>query len=157
MVRLEPVRLKPLIESVAAELRDLSAQHGITIAIEGADTEVTADPRQVGVLLANLLANAITYSREDGCVTVSVAGTPPPAAIRVSDTGIGIAPDALPHIFDDFYRSHEAVEHNPQSTGLGLAIVRQAARNLGLTIDVESTEGKGTVFTIMFPTNTGGA
>ncbi|MHB9008281.1 MAG: ATP-binding protein, partial [Limisphaerales bacterium] len=62
--------------------------------------------------------------------------------------GIGIPPAKLPRIFDDYYRTEEAVRHNQASTGLGLAVVRHVARALGATIQVESAPGWGTRFTV---------
>jgi signal transduction histidine kinase len=73
------------------------------------------------------------------------------ARVRVVDRGIGISAAALPHVFDDFYRSQEAARFNPQSTGLGLAIVRQVATNVGLTIVVDTHEGAGTTFEVVIP------
>jgi signal transduction histidine kinase len=71
--------------------------------------------------------------------------------VRVADQGIGISEKALPHVFEDFYRAQEAAAFNPNSTGLGLAIVRQVARNLSLSIVVESEQGMGTAFRVRIP------
>lgn len=115
---------------------------------------VTAAPDHLTMLVDNLVVNAVTYSRDGGEVEITCApGTEPGAGARltVRDQGIGIPADKLPHIFDDYYRTEEAVAHNRTSTGLGLAIVRQVARAEGATIEVESAPGRGTTFTVLFP------
>jgi signal transduction histidine kinase len=66
--------------------------------------------------------------------------------VAVADRGIGIPADKLPHIFEDYYRTDEAVRHNKQSSGLGLAIVRHVAQEHGIRIRVESRPGVGTTF-----------
>jgi two-component system sensor histidine kinase BaeS len=106
------------------------------------------------MLVDNLVVNAVTYSHDGGVVEVTCAPEPEPAGgarLTVRDHGIGIAPEKLPRIFDDYYRTEEAVAHNRASTGLGLAIVRQVARATGATLEVESAPGRGTTFTVIFP------
>jgi signal transduction histidine kinase len=75
--------------------------------------------------------------------------------VAVRDNGIGIMPDKLPRIFDDYYRTAEAARHNHSSTGLGLAIVRQTAMAGGIGVHVESAPGRGTVFSLSFPDSPG--
>jgi len=85
--------------------------------------------------------------RQEACRPV-----PPAAAeVIVRDHGIGIPGEKLPRIFEDYYRTEEAVRHNLSSTGLGLAVVRQAAHELQATIQVESAPGWGTRFTVRLP------
>jgi len=71
--------------------------------------------------------------------------------VTVEDEGIGIPAEKLPRIFDDYYRTEEAVRHNRDSTGLGLAIVRHVATSHGIRVQVESAPGCGTRFTLRFP------
>ena len=105
----------------------------------------------VKMCLSNLIANACSYSREGGCVEVKCSPRHGGGAIvTVQDNGIGIARDKLPHIFDEYYRTEEAVMHNKDSTGLGLAIVRHVARSHNLRIQVDSEPAKGTRFTVEF-------
>ena len=73
-----------------------------------------------------------------------------PCAIIIADEGVGIAENEIEHIFDRFRHTHDA---SRQSTGLGLTIVKEIANRHGVTIDVMSREGQGTVFTFTFPTN----
>jgi signal transduction histidine kinase len=72
--------------------------------------------------------------------------------VAIADEGIGIAPDKLPHIFEEHYRTKEAVRHNKESSGLGLSIVRNVAEIYGIHIRVESCVGSGTKFELTFPT-----
>ncbi|MEI7436801.1 MAG: sensor histidine kinase, partial [bacterium] len=110
-----------------------------------------SDPKQLKILFLNLISNAILYSRNGGTVEVGIEKEAARAKVRVADHGIGISENALPHIFEDFYRAQEAAVFNPNSTGLGLAIVRQIVRNLHLAIVVESEQDKGTVFNLFIP------
>ncbi len=75
--------------------------------------------------------------------------------MTVEDDGIGIVPEKLPRIFDDYYRTDEAVRHNRDSTGLGLAIARHVAAMHGIRVRVESAPGAGTRFTLRFPAPAG--
>ncbi len=146
----EPIDLRALLESVVQDARDLAASRRVAIELAVPDGKVTSDPRQLRILFSNLVVNAVTYSREGGGVRVE-ADLDSGARVRVVDRGIGISAAALPHVFDDFYRSQEAARFNPQSTGLGLAIVRQVATNVGLTIVVDTHEGAGTTFEVVIP------
>ncbi len=148
----DTVNLGNLLNAVIGELDELARQHRITISTDcPPDTVITTDTRQLGMMLQNLIANALHYSHEGGRIEVSVQPGPESTRVRVTDHGIGIRADALPHIFDDYYHTPEAATHNSRTTGLGLAIVRQAASNLGLTIQVESTSGAGSTFDILLP------
>jgi signal transduction histidine kinase len=98
------------------------------------------------------VVNAVTYSHDAGLVTVTCAAEPPgTATLVVRDQGIGIPREKLERIFDDYYRTEEAVQHNRASTGLGLAIVRQVACEDQLPVRVESAPGWGTRFTVAIP------
>jgi two-component system, OmpR family, phosphate regulon sensor histidine kinase PhoR len=104
------------------------------------------------MLLDNLVVNAVSYSHDQGVVRVTCRPVAPGAAeVVVRDHGIGIPGEKLPLIFEDYYRTEEAVRHNRSSTGLGLAVVRQAARELQAIIQVESAPGWGTRFTVQLP------
>jgi signal transduction histidine kinase len=103
----------------------------------------------------NLIGNAVKYTPSGGRVTVSVscangAGAPT-VAIRVADTGIGIPARHLPRVFDKFYRVHDPAAKDIPGTGLGLAIAKSIVDSHDGRILVESTEGAGTVFTVVLP------
>jgi signal transduction histidine kinase len=104
------------------------------------------------MLLDNLVVNAVNYSYDQGLVSVACrAQDTGQAVVVVRDHGIGIPKEKLPRIFDDYYRTDEAVQHNRMSTGLGLAIVRQVAQESRVAIQVESAPGWGTRFTVTLP------
>ena len=118
--------------------------------LEPAPTWGVAD--QVQLLVRNIIANAVVYSRPDGVVRVTCRREATGGALAVvADGGIGIPADKLPKIFDEYYHTDEAVRHNASSTGLGLAIVAHVAQTHGIRIAVESEPGAGTTFSMRFP------
>jgi signal transduction histidine kinase len=119
-------------------------------AIEGVDVFAAADPTDLAVALDNLVDNALAYTLEGG-VSVAVKTTSSAITIAVTDTGPGIAPEHLPRIFERFYRVDRARSRESGGTGLGLALVRHVAERSGGTVNVESTPGSGSTFTLRFP------
>lgn len=116
--------------------------------------ESNVDPVRIRRVLSNLVSNAIKYSPEGGDVVITVRRedgvAQPVAVLSVSDQGIGIRPDALAHIFERFYRSPRAVGIVGGS-GLGLASARQIVEQHGGSIEVQSVEGQGSVFSVRLP------
>jgi signal transduction histidine kinase len=110
---------------------------------------VRADPSALEELLDNLLDNAVRYTPAGGSVTVEVAGTETEAAVIVRDTGPGIAPEDLEHIFRPFYRGN--AQKNIPGTGLGLPIAKRIAEAHGGRIEVRSTPGEGAAFEVFLP------
>lgn len=109
------------------------------------------DKQRLASLLMNLIGNAIKYTPPQGRVQVSLETGENTVLIHVSDNGVGIAPEDLPHIFEKFYRAaHPAVQEVP-GTGLGLAIAREVARLHGGDIRVQSEPGRGSTFTVELP------
>lgn len=117
-----------------------------------ADLRVRAQADGLQRILLNLVDNAVKYSPEDTVVTLSAR---PEAggviAIRVSDEGYGIPAEHLPRVFERFYRADVSRSRAAGGTGLGLAIVKHLVERVGGTVTVESTEGKGTTFTVTLP------
>ena len=104
------------------------------------------------MLFVNLLSNAVIYSQRNGQVNVSCKPGPNlEPVVVIEDNGIGIPADKLPRIFEEHYRTKEAVQHNKESSGLGLAIVKHVAEMYGIRIRVESRAGFGTKFELRFP------
>jgi signal transduction histidine kinase len=112
---------------------------------------VEADPHRLGQVLANLLTNALKYSPEGASVTVRVTRRDDEAVLSVEDRGVGIPPDALPHLFDRFYRVRRT-SGRVQGLGLGLYISRRIVDAHGGRIQVTSEPGCGSTFTIALPT-----
>ncbi len=146
-----PVQLAPLLRAAVQDVRGVADRRHVSICLNDSEATVRSDARQLKILFLNLLTNAASYSAEGGRSVDVVIQRLEPIRVRVTDHGIGISDKALPHIFEDYYRSTEAAQANAQGTGLGLAIVRQIAQNLGLTVNVNSTEGEGTAFEVVFP------
>ena len=148
LVEMETVDIAGVILEVVAELEDKAKSRGIHIEQDLLPLEILGRSRHYSILFANLISNAITYSRDDGTVTITMSNTKGDSHISIADTGIGIAEDALPHIFDEYYRSSDGVDYNPRSTGLGLSIVQEIASKEGLEIRVNSEKDNGTEFIV---------
>jgi signal transduction histidine kinase len=110
-------------------------------------------PDQIEMLLENIVSNAIVYSKNGETVTIASVVLPEKneLAVTITDKGIGIEAEYLPHIFDEYFRAPDAVRHNSASSGIGLAIVKAIAQSHRLSIRVESVHGAGTAFTVCFP------
>jgi heavy metal sensor kinase len=142
---------------LAALVRDLVDQHQIPAEAEGvrlsselpASCIVSADRIQIERLVSNLLGNAIKYTPAGGKVKLSLIPGFDQVKLIVEDTGVGISPNDLPHIFDRFYRVPSA--DSEKGLGLGLSFVAWIAKAHGGTVTVESTLNEGTCFTVLLP------
>ena len=99
----------------------------------------------------NLLGNAIRHTAEGGTISVGLAESKGGVVLSVADTGTGIPPEALPHLFERFYRVDKARSRADGGSGLGLAICRQIATSHGGTIEVRSRVGEGSTFRVTLP------
>ncbi len=141
----EPVRLDQLVIAVHREAQTLAG--GVTVQLGTVEpAEVQGDHDALKQLLLILVENGIKYTPPGGVVTLSLHRDHDQAAVEVRDTGCGIAPDELPHIFERFYRS--ATARASGGTGLGLAIARWIADEHRATIHVTSELNVGTTFTV---------
>ena len=113
--------------------------------------EVNGDATQIQRLFTNLLANALQYTPAGGKITISLHHAGSEAMVQFQDTGIGITPDQLPHLFDRFWRADQARSHHAGGTGLGLAISLAIAQRHGGNITVQSQVGKGSCFNVKIP------
>lgn len=149
----QQVDLYPLLTSVVQRFSDqLLTQDNPHIYLDYPPETplVLADPGRVEQILVNLLSNALRYTSV-GSITVNVWHTDAQAWIAVIDTGQGIAPDDLPHIFDRFWRADRSRNRHSGGTGIGLAISRRLVELQGGTIDVASELGVGSVFKFSLP------
>lgn len=112
---------------------------------------VKAHLEQIGQLWTNLISNAIKYTPAQGRVQVTLDEESGWAVAAIEDTGIGMAAEDLPWIFDDFYRTTQAKQLEPRGTGLGLPLVKQIVEKHGGSVGVESALGKGSRFTFRLP------
>lgn len=115
--------------------------------------QVEADPDRVGQVLRNLLLNALHHTPENGSITVSATPTPQAIEIAVADTGEGIAPEDLPHIFERFWRADRSRlrEGWEGGSGLGLSVAQSLVEAQGGHIWAESTPGRGSTFRFTLP------
>ncbi len=150
-----PVDLAEVVRLVAAEQIPRAESRGIDIRVDLPERAplvgVAADLEAV---VKNLVSNAIKYNREGGRIEISLETRDANRVLRVSDTGIGIAQQDLPRVFERFYRVDTARSRATGGTGLGLSIVRHAVERHGGTVRVESTLGEGTTFTVTLPIDT---
>ena len=150
----ELVNVSELCTGVAARLHTLANERQITLQQEEATTEplsVSGDRVALERVVLNLVENALRYSPAGEHVTVRVAKTPPWIEIQVSDTGGGIAPEHLPHLFERFYRVDKARSRSHGGSGLGLSIVKALVEAHGGSVSVESAVGRGSTFTVRLP------
>ncbi|HEY6091099.1 MAG TPA: ATP-binding protein [Gemmatimonadales bacterium] len=150
-----PVDLREIIEE-AGETGELLAEHagvGIDIRLPPKPLVVPVDRSRMRQLALNLIENAVKYTPRGGQVSVELGSSNGRAVFTVADTGIGIAPGDLPHVFDRFWRADSARTRTSEraGTGLGLAICKWIAEAHGGTIDVQSRPGRGTTFTVGLP------
>ncbi len=146
----EPIALDALVEDVVATMAPLAERCDVQLALGERKCCVTAgDQTRLTQLLVNLVDNAINYTPPHGAVRVSLDRTPSWAVLSVADTGVGIAPEHMPRLFERFYRADPA--RGRGGAGLGLAIADWIARAHGGRIEVESALGQGTTFTVWLP------
>ena len=151
-IELQPVDLRELVEEIADEAEMFAEQGGIRFSLgETTDALIEAEPLRIRRVLLNLIDNAVKYNRKNGSVELSMRREDDMVAVSVRDTGIGIPPEALPRLFERFYRVNDSERHGPKGTGLGLYLVHWIVKNHGGSITVESEPGKGSTFTVRLP------
>lgn len=147
----ESVALAPLIESTLDLLRSEAEANEVEIGCELTSATVPGDRDLLAEVVTNLVSNAIRYNRPGGRVDVRLSAEADRAVLSVSDTGRGIPSEALPRLFDRFFRVDAARSRSEGGSGLGLAICRRIVEAHGGTIEVESEVGSGSVFRVRLP------
>ena len=148
----EPVDLVGLAKEMVGGYGDLAEERRIKLHSElRPQLSMRGDRAQLGLLLSNLLDNALRYTPARGTVCVRLDGAESRAVIQVSDTGQGIPAGELSRVFERFYRVDKARARQTGGTGLGLAIVRHVAEAHGGTVRVDSELGRGSTFTVSLP------
>ena len=146
-----PVALRALTDHCLEKLRPLARAQDITLTAEGGDAVVQGDRVLLEEMLTNLIENGVKYNRPGGSVTVSVWEEDGRPHVRVSDTGVGIAPEHQARVFERFYRVDKSRSKQTGGTGLGLSIVKHGAQVHHAEITLESHVGQGTAITLAFP------
>jgi len=145
-----PAELDTLLVEVYHQAQMLS--DGVTIALGQVEpARVLGDADRLKQLLLNLVSNGIKYTPPGGTITLGLAREGNEAVLTVRDTGVGIPPEDLPHVFDRFYRVDKARSRGQGGTGLGLSIAKWIAEAHGGSISVSSVVDAGSVFTVRLP------
>ena len=146
----EPVDLSALCREQADRMGEQHPGHRLTVQVEEG-LWVRGDQARLAQMVANLLENAFAYTPAGREVALFLARREGWAELKVSDSGIGIPPEELPHVFERFFRGRGARAMRPQGSGLGLAIVRHVAEVHGGQVGAESAPGWGATFTVRLP------
>jgi signal transduction histidine kinase len=149
-----PMAADTFVGEIVQQYRPEALSKSINLTFHSADAGLMAfiDPVQLRRVLDNLISNAIKYTPDDGTIEVSVAQSGNETiVVHVSDSGSGISPDDLPHIFERFYRVKSGYQAEQEGTGLGLSIAKSIIEKHGGEIWVESEVNKGSVFSFSLP------
>ncbi|CAA9314332.1 MAG: hypothetical protein AVDCRST_MAG68-1464 [uncultured Gemmatimonadetes bacterium] len=156
---IRPVDLQAVIEEVAALLESRAHAQGIALRVEPCSSELPhllADLQRLRQVITNLVGNAIKFT-EEGSVTIRCSPRDEVVDIVVEDTGVGIDPEVLPFIFDEFYQANGQLTRSRGGSGLGLAISQRLARLMNGAVTVRSEPGVGSVFTLTLPSAAAGS
>ena len=148
-----PFDLPLAIDNARTFVRERAVKHGITLDLDVDDRlgEYVGDERKIKQILLNLLSNAVKFTPEGGRISITANKTENGAEISVSDTGIGIAPEDKPKIFEEFRQVGGDYAHKKEGTGLGLTLAKKFVELHGGKIWVESELGKGSTFSFTLP------
>jgi signal transduction histidine kinase len=145
--------LRDPVRNVVEAMAEQAEQRGVALSFEvpAAPIMLRFDRERIVQLLSNLVGNALKFTPAGGEVVVAAREGPDEVVVDVRDSGPGIAPDELPHIFDRFFRGTNVGEARASGSGLGLAITRSLAEMHGGAVDVTSAPGQGSVFSVRLP------
>ncbi|MFA6233649.1 MAG: HAMP domain-containing sensor histidine kinase [Bacteroidota bacterium] len=156
-IELQPVDLKELVEEIADEAEMFAEQTGIHFELgETVEAYIDAEPLRIRRVMLNLIDNAVKYNKKNGMVHLSMSLEDEFVCVKVRDTGIGIPSEAIPRLFERFYRVNDSEKSGTKGTGLGLYLVYWIVKNHGGTIIVESRPGEGSAFTMRLPLRNSG-
>ena len=144
------------IDNARTFVRERATKHGITLDVDVDERlgEYVGDERKIKQILLNLLSTAVKFTPEGGRISIAANKPDTGAEISVSDTGIGIAPEDQPKIFEEFRQVGSDSTHKTEGTGLGLTLAKKFVELHGGRIWVESEVGKGSTFTFTLPDKT---
>ena len=144
-------RVGTLFEGLRREFTSIAASKSLELQVSSCEQSVHSDPALVEQIMKNLLSNAIKYTLPGGSVLLRARPEANALKVDVVDTGIGIAPDQLGYIYDEFYQVGVPTNSAREGYGLGLSIVQRLVRLLNLRLEVTSEVGKGSVFSLLLP------
>lgn len=143
-----PFDLSAMVERIADELRPTLARHTLHLDLPQSPVCIEGDEQRLEQVLRNLLSNAVKYSPDGGMITARLTPHRHTIDLAVSDQGLGIAADAIPKLFQRFYRAINPSSHTIDGNGIGLYIVRQIVELHGGAVHVASAPGQGSTFTV---------
>ncbi len=150
---IEPLSLKKVIKKIIEDMRPLTQDDNISLELGSCSENdlVQGDKETLEQVFSNLITNAIRYNKPKGRVIITIKENKDFVSAEVQDTGIGIAEEHLPFIFDQFYRVKRGEDQKVKGTGLGLSIAKKIVEAHGGSIRVSSELGKGSSFTVLLP------
>jgi signal transduction histidine kinase len=151
--KFKPLSLREIVKKLVEDMKPLAQKYEITLEL-GACSEndiVQGDKETLEQVFSNLITNAIKYNKPKGRVFVTIKENRDSIAAEIQDTGIGIAKEHLPFLFDQFYRVSRSEDLKMKGTGLGLSIAKKIVEAHGGSIQVSSEPGKGSTFTVFLP------
>jgi two-component system phosphate regulon sensor histidine kinase PhoR len=150
-LKLEPVNLNSLVEEVIAQLKPQAERQNLTLeaVLEDDIPSFQADKERIRQVMVNLIHNAIKFNRPGGSIRTTTRYSEGSVVVEVTDSGVGIAEDDLPHIFERFFKADKS--RTGQGTGMGLAIAKHIVEIHGGKIWVQSEEEKGSTFSFSLP------
>ena len=147
-----PVDLRVLVEAPVESARVAAARHNIALEVEkGEIPTAELDPEKTLQVITNLLSNAVKYTPDGGTVMLRLTAVEGRVRMTVTDTGVGIDAEDIPHLFTKFYQAKNTLKARSKGTGLGLALVQAIVEGQGGSISVQSALDVGTTITVEFP------
>jgi len=157
-IEYNPFDLSALAQTTTDQMQLLASEKNISLTCTSAGPiQAAGDETRIKQVLVNLLDNAIKYTRTNGHVVIITSIEGNTAVLKVSDDGVGIPAESLPHVFERFYRAEKARSRDVGGFGLGLSLVDAICRAHGGAVSVESIEGQGTTVTAKLPLGLEGA
>jgi signal transduction histidine kinase len=151
-MRAEVVDLAQLTRYLVEQLETVASAKQVSLSFESkGSVEIAADHDWLETAILNMLDNAIRYTPAGGHIAASAAKSGTERILEIRDTGVGISADALPHIFERFYRADPSGKDGNKGAGLGLSLVQWIVEQHHGRIEAKSESGKGSCFTVRFP------
>jgi signal transduction histidine kinase len=148
----EDIDVKELLDKIAEESRPMAEIHNLQFEYEVSTTAIIAASKpHVKSAIMNIVDNAVKFTKDGGKVAIKVLDDKNVVKIAITDTGIGISAEEIPKLFTKFHRGTSTITYDYEGTGIGLYASKIIIESLGGSIDVQSAEGKGSVFTISLP------
>ena len=146
-----PLDLNALVQQVINEIKPALTNHELTLRSAPEPVVINGDSVRLEQVVYNLISNAIKYSPSGSKISLTINANRHWASIQITDQGIGIPAEALPHIFKRFYRVTNAVVRGHRGSGIGLYVVQDVITRHNRQVEVSSEEGVGSTFTIRLP------